>query len=185
MPRPGKRPNANIYLKSLVSLFYDDYRFSDGKVLFTQTETGRSDLQRASKQLASLYNITSNPETFIESTSEFKEFSICERKDVLLQINNSKLRDALLTKCVNPMIAFQEEHTKAVNNLLKEMFEVKGGQLRFTPALRSNGRAGVNAFGKRAAKLLLNYYIRSEAYFIDGVLLFENKENQQYFTRVV
>lgn len=177
MPRAGRVPQANIYLKSLVSLFYDDYSISDGKVSFTQTETGRTDLRNASKQLAYLYNITSSPETFIESQNRFKEFGICENQDVLLQINDKKLKDSLMSQCIKPMIDFQEKHTKAVNDLLKEMFIVKNGELRFSPALRSGGKKGVNAFGKRAANLLLQYYIKSEAYFIRGVLLLENNKS--------
>ena len=182
MPRGGRIPQANIYLKSLVSLFYDDYTLAEGKVTFTQTETGRSDLRNASKQLAYLYNITSSPETFIESQTRFKEFGICENQDVLLQINDKKLKDALITQCITPMIAFQEKHTKDVNALLGQMFIVKDGDLRFTPALRNGGKSGVNAFGKRAASLLLQYYLKSEAYFIRGILLIE--ENKPMISKV-
>ena len=176
MPRAGRVPQANIYLKSLVSLFYDDYNLSEGKVTFTQTETGRSELRNASKKLAHLYNITTSPETFIESQTRFKESGLCENQDILLQINDKKLKETLMSQCVKPMIDFQEKHTKAVNDLLKEMFLVKNGELRFSPALRSGGKKGVNIFGKRAANLLLQYYIKSEAYFIRGVLLLENNK---------
>jgi hypothetical protein len=182
MPRGGRIPQANIYLKSLVSLFYDDYTLAEGKVTFIQTETGRSDLRNASKQLAYLYNITISPETFIESQTRFKEFGICENQDVLLQINDKKLKDALITQCITPMIAFQEKHTKDVNALLSQMFIVKDGDLRFTPALRNGGKSGVNAFGKRAASLLLQYYLKSEAYFIRGILLIE--ENKAMISKV-
>lgn len=179
MPRPGRQPKANIYLRSLVSLYYDDYQFKGDQVTFTQTESGRSELREASKKLAALYDIKQNPETFIESTSEFKTFPLCSKfPNALLEFRDDNLRRQMQNEVIRPMLQFQEEHTKQVNILLKRMFEVKVDKqgkptMKFTSELRSGGREAVNKFGRDAHDLLLNYYLKSEAYFIKGVLLLE------------
>jgi hypothetical protein len=179
MPRPGRQPKANIYLRSLVSLYYDDYQFKGDQVTFTQTESGRSELRDASKKLAALYDIKQNPETFIESTSEFKAFPLCSKfPNALLEFRDDTLRRQMQNDVIRPMLQFQEEHTRAVNTLLKRMFEVKIDRqgkptMKFTNVLRSGGREAVNNFGREAHDLLLNYYLKSEAYFIKGVLLLE------------
>jgi hypothetical protein len=179
MPRPGRQPKANIYLKSLVSLYYDDYQFKGDQVTFTQTESGRSELRDASKKLAALYDIKTNPETFIESSTEFKPFPLCSKfQNALLEFRDDTLRRQIQNEVILPMLQFQEAHTAKVNALLKQMFEVKldaqkKPTMKFSSALRSGGRVAVNEFGRKAHDLLLDYYLKSEAYFIKGVLLLE------------
>lgn len=179
MPRPGRQPKANIYLRSLVSLYYDDYQFKGDQVTFTQTESGRSELREASKKLAALYDIKTNPETFIESSTEFKPFPLCgKNQNALLEFRDDNLRRQMQNEVILPMLQFQQAHTVKVNALLKQMFEVKvdkGGKptMKFSSALRTGGRQSVNEFGRKAHDLLLDYYLKSEAYFIKGVLLLE------------
>jgi hypothetical protein len=179
MPRPGRQPKANIYLRSLVSLYYDDYQFKGDQVLFTQTESGRSELRDASKKLAALYDIKQNQETFIESSFEFKPFPLCSKHpNALLEFRDDNLRRQIQNDVIRPMLQFQEAHTAKVNSLLKEMFDVKVDKqgrptMRFSNTLRTGGRQAVNEFGRKAHDLLLDYYLKSEAYFIKGVLLLE------------
>jgi hypothetical protein len=180
MPRADRTPAANVYLKSLVALYYDDFTVKGSTVQFIQTETGRSSLRDASKKLALLYNIRDNQETFIESTQRFRHFGICPAgaSAKLLQITKKEFVKKLQAEVIGPMLQFQEEHTKKVNELLKKMFLVDGkGDLRFQPALRNGGKAAVTEFSRMAAALLLNYYLKSEAYYIKGVLMFEDKAN--------
>lgn len=184
LPRPGRQPKANAYLKSLVALYYDGYQVkSEGTVEFIQTETGRSELREASKDLAALYNVTKDPETFIESTTEFKQFPICARAgvtgDVNLYVRDDNLRRQIQNDVVRPMLQFQQDHTERVNKLLKRMFEVKqtkDGKLSmtFTKELKSGGIESVNKFAREARDMLLKYYLKSEAYFIRGTLLLES-----------
>jgi hypothetical protein len=180
MPRADRTPAANVYLRSLVALYYDDFTVKGSTVQFVQTETGRSTLRDASKKLALLYNIKDNQETFIESTQRFRHFGVCPAGSGsrLLQITKKEFAKKLQAEVVQPMLNFQEEHTKKVNELLKKMFSVDAkGDLRFQPALRNGGKAAVTEFSRMAASLLLNYYLKSEAYYIKGVLMFENKDN--------
>jgi hypothetical protein len=184
MPRPGRQPKANIYLKSLVSLYYDDYQFKGDQVTFTQTESGRSELRDASKKLAALYDIKTNPETFIESSTEFKAFPVCSKyQNALLEFRDDNLRRQIQNEVIRPMLDFQESHTAKVNALLKQMFEVKVDKqgrptMKFSSTLRSGGREKVNEFGRKAHDLLLDYYLKSEAYFIKGVLLLERNPDK-------
>ena len=179
MPRSDRTPAANVYLKSLVSLYYDDYVVKGNTVTFTQTETGRTSLRDASKKLALLYNIRDNQETFIESTQRFRHFGICPTGQTrTIQITKKEFANKMKKEVIEQMLKFQEEHTKKVNDLFKKMFSVDAkGELRFTQALRTGGRAAVTQFSKEAAALLLNYYLKSEAYYIKGVLMFEDKAN--------
>jgi hypothetical protein len=66
-----------------------------------------------------------------------------------------------------------------------KMFKIDIGKdkqpiLRLQPAVRSKGRDGINAIGREAHALLVQYYRKSEAYFIKGVLMF--KENKAVWT---
>ena len=183
MPRARKRPNANIYLRSLVSLYYDDYQIRGGEVEFKKTSTGLAELRKASAQIAALYGVTTSPETFLESNQEFRQFDkLCSAdssakttKDNLLEIRDLRIVKELMEKVVNPMLKFQQEHTKAVNEFFKKMFDFnqKEKTLAFSEALRKGGRESVNEFCAKARSLLLNYYVKSEAYYIQGVVILE------------
>jgi hypothetical protein len=183
MPRADKTPAANIYLKSLVSLFYDSYTIKGNQVTFTASETGRTDLRNASVKLAALYNITDKPEQFIESSSRFKSFGICSKNSNReIQINDKAFRNALENDVIKPMLAFQAEHTKKVNALLLKMFDVRADVLRFQPYIRQGGKEAILQLAREAHALLLDYYLKSEAYYIKGVLMFEKPENLKSFT---
>jgi hypothetical protein len=67
-----------------------------------------------------------------------------------------------------------------VNNLLKQMFKIekaKDGQvrLRITDAIKSRGKDGLNDFGRKAHRLLREYYRKSEAFYVNGVRIFETR----------
>jgi len=182
MPRAGKQPKANIYFNSLVSLYYDDYEVRGGEVFFKQTESGRSELRSASAKIAQLYDIQTNPENFLESNVPFKNFKLCDGKDVLLQFRNDaaglSLRKRMNTEVILPMLNFQDKHTTQVNELFKNMFNTsvdKEGRpaMAFTDILKKGGRQALNNFGRQARNLLLQYYTVSEAYYIKGIRLFE------------
>lgn len=192
MPREGKRPNANVYLRSLVALYYDDYALKGSEIVFTQTETGKSELIQASTQLADLYRIPKDKGTFIESSQEFRSFGMCgtANADKNIQIKSDKFRLQLQNEIILPMLSLQQEHSKSVNLLLKSMFDIKkvllDGQeqrsMTFSSSLINGGRESVNEFGKKARSLLLNYYMKSEAYFIKSVLLFEENKDAWTFS---
>jgi hypothetical protein len=54
MPRAGASAKANLYIRSFVSLFYDDYKYnrSTQKLELAQTEPSRSELRAVSNQFA-------------------------------------------------------------------------------------------------------------------------------------
>lgn len=188
MPRAGKQPKANIYFRSLVSLYYDNYEVrSNGEVVFSQTAEARAKLQSLSKQFAQLFNVTTKPEEFLESGTAFTESKVlCGGQDVELLIKDDKLRQQLLNESVLPLLKFQEQHTAKVNELLKKMFSVtvdKQGRasLAFSKNLKA-GRAAVNQFGAMARDLLIDYYLRSEVYYTKGILILEkNPQGIQKF----
>lgn len=183
MPRPGKTASANIYLKSLVSLYYDDYQVRGTEPpIFTQTETGRSDLRDASKKFANLYNITTNPEEFLESQTQFRQYPMCTR-EMVLEFKDTTFVEKLKAEVIKPMLDFQLQHTKATNEFLSRMFKVtfdknkKPTGIRLVDEIKKGGREVLNNFGREANRLLLNYYLKSEAYFMKGILLIENNKD--------
>jgi hypothetical protein len=184
LPREASEPKRNIYLQSLISLYYDSYIVKDGKAVLSQTEDDRTNLRKASALLADLYLIESFKEEFIGDTDpgasvtqhRFKSFEVCQKKEVYIGFNETDgaaLVSKLQSECINPMIRFQEEHTLKVNNLLNKMFEIKragaASEIKFSQALKGFGIEGVNKFAREARTLLLEYYLKSEAYYVRGV----------------
>lgn len=198
MPRGGTNAKTNVYIRSLVSLYYDDYKYDRAKktIKLTQTESGRSELQSLSREFASLYMMPSEgSETFLaadddrlsqHTMTQFREISICAKKDSLIRIprdqKGNEFLNNLQSQVIQKMLAFQEQHTQKVNVLLMKMFRVEtitppGGKpevnLKLTDLVKSRGTEGINAIGREAHRLLREYYRKSEALYTDGVILFE------------
>lgn len=183
MPRPGTSPKANIYFNSLVSLYYDTYELKGSAVSFSQSPQGNQELRAASKLFAALYGVADKQEEFIQSTSMFKDYPVCTKKDAMLLLSNPALYNLLLKESVGPLLKLQEEHTRKVNAFLQQMFIITpttdGLKLGYTPRLRG-GIPAVNAFGVAARQLLLDYYLKAEALYIHGTMLLE--QNPAAFT---
>ena len=182
MPRARKQPKANIYFRSLVSLYYDNYEIlSNGEVVFSQTPEGKNDLKNVSTLFARLFNISTKPEGFLESGTEFTESKLlCGGKDIGIWVKDPKLRIELMEKCIKPMLEIQQKHTIEVNTLLQRMFIVRkdkfGESIAFSKELQM-GSQGVNMFGKLARDLLARYYQTSEVLYTQGVRLLEQNPN--------
>ena len=187
MPRGGTSPSSNVYLRSLVALYYDDYKYipSTKKMELTQTESGKSELRALSTEFAQLYMVQmQDPGNFLMGNTTFKDSTLCGNKIADIQLGSNadgaELLKELTTQVIKPMLALQENHTKAVNNLLKQMFKIektKEGQvrLRITDAIKSRGKDGLNDFGRKAHSLLREYYRKSEAFYVKGVRIFETR----------
>jgi len=187
MPRGGTSPSSNVYLRSLVALYYDDYKYipSTKKMELTQTESGKSELRALSTEFAQLFMVQmQDPGNFLMGNTTFRDSTLCGNKTADIQVGSNKdgaeLLKELTTQVIKPMLAFQENHTNAVNNLLKQMFRIekaKDGQvrLRITDAIKSRGKDGLNDFGRKAHRLLREYYRKSEAYYVKGVRIFETR----------
>jgi hypothetical protein len=170
MPRTGTQPKTNIYWRSLVALFYDEYAWSGNQIIFTQSETGRSDLKRVSSELAFLYNVDKAPENFLESAIPFRLSTLCNQREGVIEIPKENFPRELRNGFIKPMLDFQEKHSQDVNTFLKEMFRInykdkKAVGFEFTPSLAGKDKKVVNEFGKRAAQLLLRYYKTSEGLY--------------------
>ena len=71
-----------------------------------------------------------------------------------------------------------------VNALLMKMFRVETVTLDGKPVvnlklmdtIKSRGTEGVNMIGKEAHRLLREYYRKSEAFYMKGVLMFEKSQ---------
>ena len=64
------------------------------------------------------------------------------------------------------------------------MFVIKGNSIQFSSVLTSGSIAALNEIGKKAHDLLLNYYLRSEAYYIRGVVILEENKASLDFTNL-
>jgi hypothetical protein len=193
MPRAGKKPNANTYLKSLVALYYDAYQVRGNNIIFTQTESGASELRKASTLLARLYNIEEvKQQSFLQSSNEFRSFSLCAEGGVSagsriskrITLKNMDIYTKVFNGAVKPLLDIQEKHNGQVNALFKQMFVIKGNSIQFSSVLTSGSIAALNEIGKKAHDLLLNYYLRSEAYYIRGVVILEENKASLDFTNL-
>ena len=189
MPRTGRHPKMNLYFKSLVALYYDDFTVSGGQVIPSQTETGRSELRDASALLAKLHRVppSASGENFIESTQPFRGPALCGGSttqpgpSMLLRIKEDNFKRQIQNEIIKPMLDFQTQHAARVNALLKEMIQLTPGgarEFKFSPAITKGGRTAINDFGKRARAMLLDYYLKSEAYYIKGVVMLEQNSGK-------
>lgn len=189
MPRSGTAAKSNLYLRSFTSLYYDDYKYNrgTGKLELTQTEPSRTSLRDASNKFAKMYNIVGDQPNFLFESGgavNFTAFKACEGKaDRLLRIKGDKAGKELLATlqkdCVGPMLEFQMQHTQKVNKLLMKMFKIEKTPLalKLQPSIKSGGKDAINAIGVEAHDLLMEYYLKSEAFYIRGVTLFQNNSN--------
>ena len=189
MPRPGTNPRANIYLRSFVSLFYDKYHVQREKnkkgVVLEKSQPGASELARASILLARLYNIPDRQEEFLESSVNFRGFeSICgpaRSRETNIYYTDPQLKEAMRAH-IGKMLQFQNDHNERANRLLMRMFVLdlntrEGEKLILSRELEERGLNSVNDFCKEARELLLDYYLKSEAFYISGIMILEsNKE---------
>ena len=67
------------------------------------------------------------------------------------------------------LIAKFKNKTKA-KVIIKNKPQVK---LRLQPSVKQGGKDGINVIGSEAHDLLLNYYLKSEAFYIRGIYMFE------------
>ena len=188
MPRPGTDPKSNIYMRSFVSLFYDTYRIERDKekkrIVLEKSQPGSSDLAKASKLMARLYNITEGQEDFLESARKFKPYeNICgPAASGTIYYSSPQLKQAM-RELIMKMLDFQKMHNERVNQIFMRMFDlerskVEGEKLVFTADLQSRGLASVNDFCKEARLTLLDYYLKSEAFYIEGIMLLENNKDK-------
>lgn len=190
MPRAGTAAKSNLYLRSFTSLYYDDYKYNrgTGKLELTQTEPSRTSLRDASNKFAKMYNITGDQPNFLFESGgavNFTGFSVCkDKEDKLLRIKGDKVGkeflESLQKQCVGPMLEFQKQHTLKVNKLLMKMFKIETTpqpSLKLQPAIKSGGKDAINAIGVEAHDLLMDYYLKSEAFYIRGVTLFGANPN--------
>lgn len=189
MPRAGTAAKSNLYLRSFTSLYYDDYKYNrgTGKLELTQTEPSRSSLRDASNKFAKMYNIAGDQPNFLFESGgavNFTAFKACEGKaDRLLRIKGDKVGKEFLAtlqkECVGPMLEFQKQHTQKVNKLLMKMFKIEKAPLalKLQPAIKSGGKDAINKIGVEAHDLLMDYYLKSEAFYIRGVTLFQANPN--------
>ena len=179
LPRTGAQASANIYMKSLVALYYDQYQIVDNNVSFTQSETGATELRVASTQISKLFRVDKSQNTFVSTASvQYPQYDLCKVKggDLLLQINDPKIVQRLQA-VIAGLLNLQEEQTKQVNDLLKKMFIVKDNTMVFSNDLKKGGIEGVNRIAQVAREMLKIYYLKSEAFFTQGVLILEEMQN--------
>lgn len=180
LPRPGKTPKANIYFRSLVALYYDDFELRGNEVVFTKTETGNSELRQACEQFAKMFQAPKEQQTFLESQQQFRPSILCNRaQGGPIPIAKDTLVRELKQKIIRPMLDLQQQHNKRVNEFLKKLFvfsvDKKGAiaEMKFSKIIKTGGRDAINELSREARNMLLDYYKKTEAYYTQGVLLIE------------
>ena len=189
MPGPGSSPKTNIYLRSFVALFYtaeleptDTSTRSSERIRMRKTPELEADLRRASELLAKLYNIRENRETFLESDKTFTAYGgrLCgenKTKSYPFEYRNAELVENMQKVVIAPMLEYQRQHNKAVTDILKKMFIKTGDSLKLSAELEADLNTetdrNLQVYCAAIRNLLLNYYLKAEAFFIMGVLMLE------------
>jgi hypothetical protein len=180
LPKPGDVLGTNVYMRSLISLYYDNYQIDgSGKVFFTQSDAAKSDMAYASMMFAGLNGVLETDprsHSFLEKGA-MKDHRACinaasaASAGRTLTIRNDAAK-IIIETVFKPMNALQAAHTQKVNALLSKMFRIvtEGGVKRVI--LNTKGIEGVNAFGKEARGLLLEYYLGAEALYRKGTEFF-------------
>lgn len=175
LPKPGDVLGTNVYMRSLISLYYDNYQIDgSGKVFFTQSDAAKSDMAYASMMFAGLNGVLeSDPRShsFLEKGAMKDHRACINAGGRTLTIRNDAAK-IIIETVFKPMLALQAAHTQKVNVLLSKMFRIvtEGGVKKVI--LNTKGIEGVNAFGKEARSLLLEYYLGAEALYRKGTEFF-------------
>ena len=189
MPGPGSSPKRNIYLRSFVALFYtaeiestDTSTRSAERIRMRKTPEMEAELKGASELMAKLYNIRDNRQTFLESDQPFTAYGgrLCgdnKTKSYPFEYRHAELIQKMQEVVISPMLEYQRQHNKAVTDILKRMFVKVGDSLKLSADLEADLNTetdrNLQAYCTAIRTLLLNYYLKAEAFFIMGVLLLE------------
>ena len=189
MPGPGSSPRTNIYLRSFVALFYtaeleatDTSTRSAERIRMRKTPQMEAELKGASELMAKLYNIRENRETFLESDKAFTAYGgrLCgdnKTKSYPFEYRHAELIQRMQEVVIVPMLEYQRQHNKAVTEILKRMFVKVGDSLKLSADLEADLNTetdrNLQEYCAAIRNLLLNYYLKAEAFFIMGVLLLE------------
>ena len=176
LPKPGDILGNNVYMRSLISLFYDTYQIDgSGKIFFTQSDAAKSDIAYASMMFARLNGVPEGDQrshTFLEKGSMKDHRACINAAGRTLTIRNDAAK-IIIDSIFKPMLALQAAHKQKVNALLSRMFKiVTDGGVKRIQILNTNGITGVNAFGVEARTLLLEYYLGAEALYRKGTEFF-------------
>lgn len=189
MPGPGSSPKTNIYLRSFVSLFYtaelestDTSTRSAERIRMRKTPEMEAELKGVSELMAKLYNIRENRDTFLESDKVFTAYGgrLCgdnKTKSYPFEYRHPELIKSMQEVVIVPMLEYQRQHNKAVTDILKRMFVKTGDSLKLSAELEADLNTetdrNLQVYCAAIRNLLLNYYLKAEAFFIMGVLLLE------------
>jgi hypothetical protein len=189
MPGPGSSPKTNIYLRSFVALFYtaelestDTSSRSAERIRMRKTPELEAELKGASELMAKLYNIRDKRDTFLESDQPFTAYGgrLCgenKTKNYPFEYRHAELIERMQKVVIAPMLEYQRQHNKAVTDILKKMFVKVGDSLKLSAELEADLNTetdrNLQLYCAAIRNLLLNYYLKAEAFFIMGVLLLE------------
>jgi len=189
MPGPGSSPKTNIYLRSFVALFYnaelesmETLSRSAERIRMRKTPELEAELKVASELMAKLYNIRDNRDTFLESDKAFTAYGgrLCgdnKTKSSPFEYRHPELIQKMQEVVIAPMLEYQRQHNMAVTDILKRMFVKTGDSLKLSAELEADLNSetdrNLQAYCATIRNLLLNYYLKAEAFFIMGVLLLE------------
>jgi hypothetical protein len=178
LPYSGTYANANFYFRSLVALSYETFEFANEQVSMVQSTKSQELLQQASRRLATLYKIQvddATKQTFLTARLAFKTPDLCKNGDATIILTENE-RKVMFTNVVLPMLQEQEKHNEKVKLLLQKLFEIQEGRLRFSRTIANGGLEAINEIAHEAFIILVDYYLKSDAYYFRGIRLLEGKD---------
>jgi hypothetical protein len=200
MPVPGSMTQANVYFRSLVALYYDAYSVNDqGGMILTQTPPGYLALNQASDLMGKMFHLDSAKQaSFLISSHQIPFPPVCKsgtqnipsKIELRPPTDKAKQKDyaTLISKLrgkISELIALQDSHNKQVTKLLESMFgSLKAKKIALNPAIYKGGIPKVNELARVARSLLLNYYLKAEAIYTEGVELMMEARNAGLLTYV-
>lgn len=180
MPYPQSQSTANIYFKSLISLYYDKFDIINGKLELEQTPPGRDSLIKASQDLGTLFFVGNQQEqfNFLYQPKVIKAPPICPSQYYGIQFNNDPKfnapRKALIGKLravASKLFELQNNYNKSAIQILKLLFDTSSKDFKLRQDVYKGGIPYVNKVAEKARTLLLEYYRKSEANYVIGVEL--------------
>lgn len=194
MPYPQSQSTANIFFKSLSGLYYDKIDIApDGRLSVEQTPPGRDALIKASYEMGLMFFIggtQADQANFLYQPKVIKAPSICPQTTAtsgggVLRFNpDSKLsrqRAQLigqLQKITQQLFKLQDSYNKAALIILKTLFMNSAKEFRIRPEVYKGGIPYVNKVAEKARALLLDYYRKSEAYYVMGIKVITEAQRQ-------
>jgi hypothetical protein len=181
VPKKGMSLKATPYFKSLLNLYYDSFRmnYTTQKYEWTLSAEAEQQLKIASNDLAILYTNKDDVNFLIESKALPGFDTICKDVNREFRINTTPALLSQIEGTVKKLLDLQEEYIKQGNTIVKGLFSFSANGISFHPEIfKEGGLEKIKEIIKYTRAVILNYYMKVESLYIQGVISLEQAKKQ-------